>query len=153
MRRLGCAAVIAALMLPAGCFFGTSETAAEIDWGSVRKRDVSCLGDVEVVRRDHYDLNGDGRAEMFLIMRCLADHEPAGDQLEVIAGGTDFETSPPTKLVLQMPEAVVDRLCFAGRAAIYRVTVGGRSAVWQVTWADDAAEPGPPTPGPEQGCP
>jgi hypothetical protein len=124
------------------------------DWASVRKADVSCLNDVDVVHQDYYDLNGDGRAEVFLVMRCRAGRDPHGDQLEVIDGGAEADTAHPTKLVLQMPDpAVVSGLCFADRTAIYRVTGAGRSTVWQLKWSKDAAEPGPPTAGPARGCP
>jgi len=154
MRRLASATTIAALALLAGCDLGTLDATAKTNWASARKADISCLGNVDVVHEDYYDLNGDGRAEVFLVMRCKSGQDPHGDQLEVIGGDVNADTAHPTKLVLQMPDpAVVDGLCFANKAAIYRVTVAGKPKVWQVKWSKDAVEPGPPTAGPARGCP
>lgn len=152
--RLAAAATIATLALPAACDSGPSGTVTTADWASGRKADISCLGDVTIVTEDHYDLNGDGRDETFLVMRCKSAKDPGGDQLEVIPGDMTPDNADPTKLVLQMPEpAVVDGLCFADRTAIYRVTGAGKPQVRQVKWPKDAAEPGPPTAGPPHGCP
>jgi hypothetical protein len=154
MRALAFGTTVAALTLLVGCDLGTWGASSKTDWASARKADISCLDNVDVVHEDYYDLNGDGRAEVFLVMRCRSGQDPRGDQLEVIAGDMDPDTANPTKLVLQMPDpAVVDGLCFANKAAIYRVTVAGKPKVWQVKWSKDAAEPGPPTAGPARGCP
>ena len=150
MRFLASIAVVGLL---AGCDLGTRTTPAETNWPSVRAADISCFDD-PVVHEDHYDLNEDGRDEVFLVMKCKTPEEPPGDQLEVIAGNEDPDSAHPTKLVLQMPDpAVVDRLCFRGGAAIYRVTRAGKAKVWQVKWPKDHAKPGPPTAGPAHGCP
>lgn len=138
--------------LLAGCCTDAPANIREARWEDLRSSDVSCLGGVRVTA-DYHDLNGDGLDEAFLTMRCTARADPPGDQLEVVAGGTDLATTHPTKLVLQMPRATVDRLCFAGGAAIYRVTIGGESTVWQVRWPAGAEQPGRPTPGPPRGCP
>jgi hypothetical protein len=154
MRRLASVTTIAALGLLAGCQFGTSDASAKTDLATFHKADISCLGDVLKVSEDHYDLNGDGRDEVFLVMRCKSAKDPHGDQLEVLAGNQDPDDARPTKLVLQMPDpSVVDKLCFANKTAIYRVTGPGKPKIWQVKWSENAAEPGAPTPGPARGCP
>jgi hypothetical protein len=92
MRRLAFVATTGALALLAGCGFGTKDAPAETDLASARKPDISCLGDVEVVHKDRYDLNGDGRAELFLIMRCKSKTDPRG------AGTTHGQPGPRLSL-------------------------------------------------------
>jgi hypothetical protein len=152
MRRLPTAVSIGTLLLVAGCAPVTPANMRENNWDVLRSSDISCLDKVHVAA-DYYDLNGDGHDEAFLTMRCTARSDPPGDQLEMVAGGTDTRTTHPTKLVLQMPPAVVDRICFSHGSAIYRVSIAGHSQTWQVSWLKGAATPGKPTPGPSQGCP
>lgn len=134
---------------------GCSDPPASIrasKWDDLRRSDISCIDGVHVTA-DYYDLDGDGRDEAFLTMRCAAKTDPPGDQLEVVPGGADPATVHPTKLVLQMPRAVVDHLCFTAGSAIYRVTVAGESKVWQIRWPEHKPAPSKPTPGPPDGCP
>jgi hypothetical protein len=152
MRRFFWVAAIGAAALVTGSCTEAPANIREANWENLRSSDISCIGGVHVTA-DYYDLNGDGHDEAFLTMRCTARTDPPGDQLEVVAGGADLATTHPTKLVLQMPRATVDRLCFTGGAAVYRVTVAGESKVWQVRWPADAAKPGVPIPGPPRGCP
>lgn len=152
MRILCWAAALGTAALVSGCCTELPANIREAKWQELRSSDVSCRLGVHVTA-DYYDLNGDGYDEAFLRMRCTASTDPPGDQLEVVTGGTDLATTHPTKLVLQMPQATVDRLCFAGGAAVYRVTIGGESKTWQVRWPADAAKLGAPTSGPVSGCP
>jgi hypothetical protein len=153
MRRLSPVMAIATLAFLAGCGPGDPGPIRESNWSEIRRSDVSCIGKVTMTA-DYYDLNGDGRDEAFLTMRCDDKNDPPGDQFEVFAGGTDPADTHPTKLVLQMPQAVVDRVCFRNQVAIYQVTTAdGRSKIWQVRWKKDDPGPGKPTPGPVHGCP
>jgi hypothetical protein len=144
--------VIGTVAILAGCGPGAPVVIRTANWPEIRKSDVSCIGKVHVTA-DYYDLNGDGLDEAFLTMRCADKSDPPGDQFQVVAGDADLGTTHPTKLVLQMPPVKVDRVCFRGQTAIYRVTAGERSKIWQVRWPKDKAEPGRPTPGPAHGCP
>ncbi|WP_433381086.1 hypothetical protein ACQPZX_16465 [Actinoplanes sp. CA-142083] len=142
---------MATVLLLAGCGWATPDSSTKNDLNMKHGSEISCLRDAVFPHIDHYDLNGDGSAEEFLVMRCENASDPRGDQFEVLPGGGDGK---PVKLVLQMPQpSVVDRVCFANGAAIYSVTSATGSKVWQVKWAKDKPKPGPPTPGPPGGCP
>jgi hypothetical protein len=129
-----------------------SANITDTDWGDVRRSDANCSGK-PIVDAEYYDLNGDGEPEAFLTMRCKAPTDTRGIQLEIVDGSVEPALAHPYKLVDQTKTAVVDRLCFAGRAAIYRVIIGGKPKVKQVRWAAGAAEPVPPIDGPAGGCP
>ncbi|MEU4236152.1 hypothetical protein [Actinoplanes sp. NPDC026619] len=153
MRRIRCVVAAGTLMLVAGCGPEPAQGSAEINWGDARRSDANCLDGARTSKQSH-DIGGDTEDEIFLIMRCNAKADPAGDMLEVVVGGVDPATTHPTKLITQVPGRIVDNLCFKDRAAIFRVTVAGKPAViMQVVWPKGAAEPARPTIRRAGGCP
>ncbi|SNY34521.1 hypothetical protein [Paractinoplanes atraurantiacus] len=137
MRRL---AAIVTLTLLAGCDLGSTPP-EDVDWGWVRQADVSCAGPAKAEASFH-DLNKDGKAEIFLIMRCQNPADVHGEQLEFITGGSEPESARPTKLVLQLPTpADVKGLHFVGRSAYYQVTGRGEPTFHEVKWDDDKGTP------------
>jgi hypothetical protein len=153
MRRLSPVMVIGTLAFLAGCGPGEPTVLREANWVKIRGSDATCVDEPTLVADDYYDLNGDGRDETFLTLKCTAKSDPPGHQFEVVESNGDLSRTHPHKLVLQVPPAVVDRVCFSNLTATYRVTIAGRSEIWQVRWRKGEPGPDKPTRVRGRGCP